>query len=475
MTDDILGKIDMQETNKSSFYLFRYFQITSLAAIVVILIVAVMGLRSIFLDLVLYEAENDAARVSLAITEYEMNRFFRLNHDNEDSLFISDEELPKLDRELRSFLAPFDIVKIKVFNPETRIIYSTDSTIIGRLDPDNEKLSTALSGSPISKYETKDTVWDLDDEQRTDVEIVETYIPIRSSNGKIIGSFEVYKDVTPALQMADRTLVRAGAVLTATVLIVFGILMFVIQRAAHVINTRAKDLTVINKLLTQEIEERKYLEKEILGVSEKEQRRIGQELHDSIGQQLTGISFMSKALGRKLNSKSLAESADAEQIAKLISQTIEQTRGLSRGLYPVDVGENGLELALKELVTSTKALFGIQCTLEYDKAVSITDNVVAVHLYRIVQEAISNGIKHGKTKNVLIKLASNQEHSTLTVENDGFDFPDEKIKKKGIGMHIMNYRAETIGGSLDIERSPKGGTIVTCVFPNKKHYEKLRG
>ena len=471
MTDDIPGKIDMQETKKSSFYLFRYFKITSLAAIVVILIVAVIGLRSIFLGLVLYEAEKDATRISLAITEYEMNRFFRLNHDNEDSLFISDEELPKLDRELRSFLAPFDIVKIKVFNPETRIIYSTDRKIIGRLDPDNEKLSTALSGSPISKYETKDTVWDLDDEQRTDVEIVETYIPVRSPNGKIIGSFEIYKDVTPVLQMADKTLVRAGAVLTATVLIVFGVLMFVIQRAAHEINTRTTDLAVINKLLMQEIEDRKHLEKEILGVSEKEQRRIGQELHDSIGQQLTGISFMSKVLEKKLTNKSLAESDDAEQIVSLIGQTIEQTRGLSRGLYPVNVGDNGFELALKELVTSTRALFRIQCTLEYDNAVSITDNALAVHLYRIVQEAISNGIKHGKTKNVLIKLVSNQEHSTLTVENDGLDFPDEKIKKKGIGMHIMNYRAEAIGGSLDIERSPKGGTIVTCVFPSNKHYE----
>lgn len=467
MADRITGKTERAKIGKSSFYLFRHFQSISLASIIVIVIVSVIGLRSILLNFVFNEAENDALRFSVALSELEMKHFFGLHHDNEDRWVFSPEELSKLDRGLRLFLAPFDIYKIKIFNSETRILYSTDSTIIGRLDPNNEELLMALSGSPISKYESNDFVWDLEDEQRTDVKIVETYVPIRGKNGKIIGSFEVYKDITADLKKANRTLISAGSVLIITVLIVFGVLMFVIRRVTNVIDNRNADLMAINELLTQEVEERKRLQKEILSVIEKEQRRIGRELHDSIGQELTGISFMSKALSRKLISNSLAESADAEQIVTLINRTIERMRGLTYGLHPVDIENLSLESNLRELVNSTMALFGIQCTLEYDKTLAINDNGIMVQLYRIVQEAISNAIKHGKAKNVRIKLVSNQEHSTLTVENDGLDFPGQQIERKGLGIYIMAYRAEMIGGTFHIERGIEGGTIATCVFPNK--------
>jgi len=471
MNSRMSDKADLLKIGKAGFHSFRYFLLISPVAIVVILIVALLGLRSILLGLVLYESENDASRVSQAISEFGMKRFLGLNQDSEDLLVISAEEFPQLDRELRSFLAPFDIFKIKVFNAETRIIYSTDSKIIGILDPDNEKLLKALGGSLVSKYESKDSAWDLDNEERTNVEIVETYVPIRGLSGKIIGSFEIYKDVTPKIKMAKETMMRAGAVLIFTVLFVFSVLMFVIRRATIVIDTHTTDLMHINKRLTQEVEERICLQKEILSVSEQEQRRIGRELHDGLGQQLTGISFMSKALGRKLNNKSLVESADAEQIVKLINQTIDQVRGLSRGLHPVDVENKGLASVLKELATSAKTLFGIQCVFQDDQTISINDDTMTVQLYRIVQEAISNAFKHGKANHVQVKLASSQDHLTLTVENDGLVFPAEKIKEKGMGLHIMKYRAEMIGGTFCIERGGEGGTIVTCVFPNKQHFE----
>ncbi len=381
---------------------FRYFQLTSLAAIVVILIVAGLGLRFIFRSLVLYEAERDAIRISTALRDAEIYRFIQKDDKGEECLTIAQQEIPEMDRRLRVFLAPFDIVKIKVFDMETRIVYSTDMKIIGRFDRDNTKLLTALSGSTISKHESKDKVWDLADEEREDVEIVETYVPIRGPEGKIVGSFEIYKDVTYDLAMADRTLVRAGAVLSVTVLSVFAMLRFVIRRATEAINSRTAELAAANKQLREEIEEVKRLEKDLLSITERERRRIGQELHDSIGQQLTGIEFMTTVLEEKLSSKSLAEASYAAKITAHVNRARDQARDLARALHPVDLDANGLPSALKELAATTEHLFdGVSCTLRCKNFGPINDTSVAINLYRIAQEAITNAIKHGKAKKSL--------------------------------------------------------------------------
>ncbi len=247
-------------TSKTGFRLFRHFQLFSVPAIVIILIVAVLGLRFILRQFVLFEAERDAIRISCGIRDCEMHRFFGENHDKEQSLSIPQEELPELDHQMRTFLTTFDIVKIKIFNNETKIVYSTDPKIIGMLNPDNAKLAKALRGSAVSKYETKKNVWDLTAEERVDVEIVETYVPVRGSDGRIIGSFEIYKDVTKDLVIADRTLIRAGVMLSTTVLSVFATLMFVIRRA--------EKLKSINQQLLSEIAERKRAEQRLKQANE---------------------------------------------------------------------------------------------------------------------------------------------------------------------------------------------------------------
>ncbi len=477
MTEESFGSADKERTVKRGFRLFRYFQFVSLAAIVVILIVAVLGLRFIFRSLVLYEAERDAVRISNSLRDSEMRRFIQFYQDNKRYLSVPQEQLPEMDQHMRVCLIPFDIVKIKVFNAETRIIYSTDSKIIGRLDPDNAKLAVALSGTPISKYESKDNVWDLDDEERKDVEIVETYVPIRSPDGRVIGSFEIYKDVTDDLVMADKTLIRAGAVLSVTVLSVFAVLMFVIYHATRVINSGTAELRAANRQLLQEVEERKRLEKELLNIIERERQRIGQELHDSIGQQLTGIEFMTAALEQKLSGKLLPEASYAAKITTRVAQATVQARELARGLVPVDLGASGLRSALEELTATTEDLFGLSCTLRYDRLVAVNDTSVAINLYRIAQEAITNAIRHGKAGNILVELSSSGSSLKLTVENDGLDFPEVPGESKGMGLKIMDYRAEMIGGSLNIRKGDNGGTVVACVFPNRntetntgKHY-----
>ncbi|MHC4727826.1 MAG: PAS domain S-box protein, partial [Planctomycetota bacterium] len=236
------------------------------------------------------------------------------------------------------------------------------------------------------------------------------------------------------------------------------------------VQTRTVELTETNKKLLMEIEGRKRLEKEILNISEREQKRIGQELHDSIGQQLTGIAFMTKVLEQKLAAKLPDEATDATEIKKLVNQAMGQMRGLARGLHPVDLDAGSLTLALQELATTTENLFGIRCTFEYDKPVSIDNIEVATHLYRITQEAITNAIKHGKTKIIRIELTNEKDKSILKVKNDGLDFPEEfEARGTGMGLQIMDHRADIIGASFDIHKAAEGGTIVTCSFKHKRH------
>ncbi|MHC4330809.1 MAG: PAS domain-containing sensor histidine kinase [Planctomycetota bacterium] len=216
----------------------------------------------------------------------------------------------------------------------------------------------------------------------------------------------------------------------------------------------------------RDITERKRMERDLLAIREKEQKLIGREMHDSMGQMLTGIAVKSKGLELKLKSKSLEESVDAAHICELASEAIAQTRRLARMLYPVEIETGGLISALQGLASSTQDLLKIPCRFKCSNAIPIRDPVTAQHLYRIAQEAITNAVRHGKPKNIRIELASAKSKTVLKVANDGKDFPRILVKKKGLGLNIMEYRAKMIGGMLEVRRGRKGGTIVTCMFPN---------
>ncbi|MHC4664980.1 MAG: PAS domain S-box protein [Planctomycetota bacterium] len=241
------------------------------------------------------------------------------------------------------------------------------------------------------------------------------------------------------------------------------------QHLEELVRARTAELTATNEQLRREIEQRKLLEREILQVSEREKRLIGQELHDSIGQQLTGVAFMTKVLEQKLAARSLSEAVDVTEIAKLVNQTMDLTRGLAKGLHPVDLDADSLMSALRELAGSTKNLFGISCTFMCDQPVPVEDAQVAVNIYRIAQEAVTNAIRHSKARNIQLQLHLGDGQAYLTVASDGLDFPEDvKARGSGMGLQIMNHRAEMIDGSLDVRRGDQGGTVVTCVFPNIK-------
>jgi two-component system, LuxR family, sensor kinase FixL len=217
----------------------------------------------------------------------------------------------------------------------------------------------------------------------------------------------------------------------------------------------------------RDITERKHLEKEILEIPMREREQIGREMHDSLGQILTGIAVKSKFLEQKLRHKSLEESADAAEISKLANELIAQTRRLAKTLHPVDLKFEGLASALRMLASNVERLFKISCQVKCKKDPPVQDPIMAAHLYRIAQEAITNAAKHGKAKKVSIELASGERHSVMKVKNDGRSFSGVPAQNAGLGLKIMDYRARSIGASLDIRKGRNGGTVVTCLLPHK--------
>lgn len=218
--------------------------------------------------------------------------------------------------------------------------------------------------------------------------------------------------------------------------------------------------------VARNITDRRRLESEILEISEREQRRIGNDLHDGLCQELAGIELMCQVLEQKLAAKSKAQAKQVGDIALHIREATMHARKLARGLSPVELEVNGFTSALHELADNTKKLLRAECRLECPERVSIRNNVMATHLYRIAQEAVNNAVKHGHARNIEISLQPAGEKIALTVRDDGVGFPKEARRTGSMGLQIMKYRAGVVGATLRVEPGPAGrGTIVTCIFP----------
>ena len=217
--------------------------------------------------------------------------------------------------------------------------------------------------------------------------------------------------------------------------------------------------------LVRDITERKRLEKEILEISERERRRIGHDLHDGLCQHLAGIEMMSQVLEQKLSPRHRDAARRAGEIAQNVREAISQTRSLARGLSPVTLESEGLMSALQELAVNTEKVFGVACRLDCDPPVSVADQAVATHLFRLAQEAVANAIKHGRAKRIAIQLTRDQGRLILKVADDGRGFATKIARPKGMGLRIMQSRAGMMNGTLAIERNPGGGTSVICSVP----------
>jgi PAS domain S-box-containing protein len=214
-----------------------------------------------------------------------------------------------------------------------------------------------------------------------------------------------------------------------------------------------------------DVTDRRALETAVLDISEREQVRIGQDLHDGLGQHLTGVAFLSKVLQQKLAESTLTHAAsDAARIAQLVNEAIAITRELSHGLLAGHVAAHGLSSALRALAAEVQDVCHITCRFTCDDAPECDDVSVATHLFRIAQEAVNNAMHHGRADEIMIDLAAGDRPATLTVSDNGVGFSDNgDSSRHGMGLRIMRHRAAMIGGNLSVERASQH-TVVTCTF-----------
>jgi signal transduction histidine kinase len=240
------------------------------------------------------------------------------------------------------------------------------------------------------------------------------------------------------------------------------------QKAEEALSKANAELATVNRSLRHQIREREQLEATVLNISEHEQQRIGRDIHDGLCQYLTGLKFKSALLEQKLIKVGLSEAADARRIEVLLSQAIEHARHLARGLNPIRLQADGLTTALTELAASIASLFSVSCTFSSEQPIPPVDHAHAIHLYRIAQEATSNAIKHGKATRITMRLFERPEGIQLVIEDNGQGLPAEPSTVPGTGLHIMDYRARTIGALLDVKAIATGGVAVTCTLARDK-------
>lgn len=211
--------------------------------------------------------------------------------------------------------------------------------------------------------------------------------------------------------------------------------------------------------------ERKRLEREVLETTERERRRIGQDLHDGLGQKLTAASLATSGLITALGSAAPALLPQAENLGRQLLDSITEVRALSHGLAPVALEDDGLTHALHELAEATARTTGVRCVFECPQPVRVPDAALAGHLYRIAQEAVNNALKHATPHELRIGLEQHDGHLLLEVDDDGDGLPETLAAGGGIGLRIMRHRAQLVGGTFTIGSPPAGGTRVTCTVP----------
>jgi PAS domain S-box-containing protein len=222
---------------------------------------------------------------------------------------------------------------------------------------------------------------------------------------------------------------------------------------------RTRELAAANAVLQQEIVERQRLEGEIIHLSESEQKRIGQELHDGLGQHLTATAFLAELLSQKLRERALPDGEDAARIERMLSEAISHTRRLARGLFPVELEANGLMAALDQLAAATRSVYRMECRFRCPVPVLVADNALAIHLYRVAQEAVNNAVKHSGCRRIDIELTRAHDSVRLRIADDGAGLAARQAPGEGMGLRIMQHRAKLVGGSIQLESADSGLTV----------------
>ncbi len=233
------------------------------------------------------------------------------------------------------------------------------------------------------------------------------------------------------------------------------------------VKSRTRSLQKAYTTLLQETKDRQRLQREILGISDRERQRIGIDIHDSLGQKLTGVSLLLSVLAKTLEKNGASETDLAKALQLQMKEVIKEARAISHGLSPLRIGDDGLLSSICNLAQDTEGHLNISCKVKNNKFVNIFDENKAMHIYRIIQEAINNAQKHGKAKNINIILqqdAASDNMGEILIEDDGIGIDDKAKSSDGIGIRILKFRAAAIGGALDIFTNHFGGTTVRITY-----------
>lgn len=226
----------------------------------------------------------------------------------------------------------------------------------------------------------------------------------------------------------------------------------------------------------RDITERKRMEAELLRISEREQHRIGMDLHDGLGPQIAAIAILNDALLGSLQARELPEAAAAARLKELLKGASEKMREIARGLLPVSADPDGLMAGLETYLRNLSGgdSGGARIAFECPETVRVHDESIATHLFRIAQEAVRNAILHAAARNITVRLTSGKGRINIEVADDGIGTNVGDFKGNGLGLRTMRYRASAMGGSLEIHHPPWGGTVVLCSISNPSSTAQLR-
>ncbi len=249
-------------------------------------------------------------------------------------------------------------------------------------------------------------------------------------------------------------------------LISFAVVVAVLTRLRILQSTLEQRAIERAEQLTREVRERQRLQHDLLDISEKEQRRIGQDLHDGLCQHLAGTALTCQALREELAMNGHEEAATAQKIVDLIEEGVILSRQSAKGLHPTEMGGEGLMVELEEFAAATSRLFDVPCRFDCDSPVLIANREAGEHMYRIAQEAVRNAVKHARARTIVISLNTLEDGLELKVEDDGIGFsPKTHMAATGMGLRIMPYRAHIIGAQFAVRLREGGGTAVICKLP----------
>jgi len=223
--------------------------------------------------------------------------------------------------------------------------------------------------------------------------------------------------------------------------------------------------------IIRDITERRQLESQLLTISEQERRRIGEDLHDGLGQMLTGLGLLTKNLIHKLEKKNSEELMDAQELLVMLKEADEQARALTRTLVPVDIAQGGLKGAIIRIKSHIETLYSLKVHVEFVGTVPSISPERITHFYKIVLEALNNASKHSEANQLRVVVLGSPEKLLARIQDNGIGIDEEQLKNsQGMGLRIMKHRASLIGASLDIRPGTPMGTILTCTLPVSNGY-----